>query len=157
VGLITKNALVTRDIDVLAEMAAWNGVRVTLSITTLDEELRARLEPRTSTAANRLGAIEKLAAAGVPVGVNVAPILPGLTDAEAPSIIRAAADAGASHASYTLLRLPGQVAPLFEEWLESHAPLRKERVLNRTREVHAGQLNDRRFGRRMSGSGLYAQ
>ncbi|MFA5594879.1 MAG: PA0069 family radical SAM protein [Trueperaceae bacterium] len=157
VGLITKNALVTRDIDVLAAMAAWGGVRVTISITTLDEELRAKLEPRTSTAANRLAAIEKLAAAGVPVGVNVAPILPGLTDAEAPRIIKAAAEAGASHAGFTLLRLPGQVAPLFEEWLERNAPLRKERVLNRTREVHAGVLDDRRFGRRMRGEGQYAE
>ncbi len=157
VGLITKNALVTRDVDVLQEMAAWGGARVTLSITSLDESLRAKLEPRTSTAANRLAAIEKLASAGVPVGVNVAPILPGLTDAEAPKIIKAAAEAGASHASYTLLRLPGQVAPLFEEWLEHHAPLRKERVLNRTREVHDGALNDARFGQRMRGVGLYAE
>ncbi|MFA5552575.1 MAG: PA0069 family radical SAM protein, partial [Trueperaceae bacterium] len=137
VGLITKNALVARDLDVLTELAAWGGVRVTLSVTTLDEELRAKLEPRTSTAANRLAAIEKLAGAGVPVGVNVAPILPGLTDSEAPRILKAAADAGASHASFTLLRLPGQVTQLFEEWLDLHAPLRKQRVLNRTREVHA--------------------
>lgn len=157
VGLITKNALVARDIDVLTELAAWGGVRVTLSITTLNEELRAKLEPRTSTAANRLRAIEQLASAGVPVGVNVAPILPGLTDTEAPRIVQAAADAGASHASYTLLRLPGQVTPLFEEWLERHAPLRKQRVLNRTREVHAGLLDDPEFGRRMKGVGLYAQ
>ena len=156
-SLITKNALVTRDLDVLTEMAAWGGVRVTISITTLNEELRAKLEPRTATAVNRLKAIEKLAAAGVPVGVNVAPILPGLTDAEAPNIIKAAAAAGASHAGYTLLRLPGQVAPLFEEWLERNAPLRKERVLNRTREVHAGVLDDRRFGRRMRGEGQYAE
>lgn len=156
-SLITKNALVMRDVDLLSDMAAWQGVRVTLSITTLNEELRAKLEPRTSTAADRLRAIEKLARAGVPVGVNVAPILPGLTDVEAPSIVKAAADAGASHAGYTLLRLPGQVTPLFEQWLEQHAPLRKERVLNRTREVHAGVLDDKRFGRRMRGEGVYAQ
>jgi len=157
VGVITKNALVTRDLDLLRELAAWGGVRVTLSITTLDEELRARLEPRTSTVANRLRAIETLADAGVPVGVNVAPILPGLTDAEVPRIVQAAADAGASHAGYTMLRLPGQVGPLFEEWLERHAPLRKQRVLNRTRDVHEGALDDGRFGRRMRGAGLYAE
>ncbi len=157
VGVITKNALVTRDIDVLKELAAWDGVRVTISITTLDEGLRARLEPRTSTAADRLKAIEKLAQAGVPVGVNVAPLIPGLTDAEAPRIIKEAAAAGASHAGYTLLRLPGQVEQLFGEWLVHHAPMRKQRVLNRTREVHAGQVDDRQFGRRMRGEGLYAQ
>lgn len=157
VGVITKNALVTRDVDVLKELAGWGGVRVTLSITTLDEALRAKLEPRTSTIANRLGAIEKLAGAGVPVGVNVAPIVPGLTDAEAPRILQAAAAAGASHAGYTLLRLPGAVTLLFEEWLGQHAPMRKQRVLNRIREVHAGQLDDRQFGRRMRGAGLYAE
>lgn len=156
-SLITKNALVRRDVDLLAEMATWGGARVTLSITTLDESLRSKLEPRTSTAAERLRAIEVLVGAGVPVGVNVAPILPGLTDAEAPNIVKAAAEAGASHASYTLLRLPGQVTPLFEEWLERHAPLRKQRVLNRTREVHAGVLDDKVFGRRMKGAGLYAE
>src|SRR5690606_8926564 len=98
VGLITKNELVTRDIDVLAEMAAWNGASVSLSVTTLDEGLRAKLEPRTSTITNRLRAIRRLAEAGVPVGVNVAPIIPGLTDHEVPDILAAAAEAGARHA-----------------------------------------------------------
>lgn len=157
VGVITKNALVTRDLDVLRELAAWGGVRVTVSITTLDEALRAKLEPRTSTVANRLSAIEKLAGAGVPVGVNVAPIVPGLTDSEAPRILQAAAAAGASHAGYTLMRLPGAVAAIFEEWLDEHAPLRKQRVLNRVRDVHAGQLHDSEFGRRMRGEGPYAE
>ncbi len=157
VGVITKNALVTRDLDVLKEMAAWGGVRVTLSVTTLDEELRAKLEPRTSTIANRLAAMEKLASAGVPVGVNVAPIVPGLTDTEVARIVQAAADVGASHAGYTMLRLPGQVGPLFEDWLEHHAPLRAQRVLNRTRDVHEGSLNDASFGRRMRGAGIYAE
>lgn len=157
VGIITKNALITRDIDVLSQLAEWSGVRVTLSITTLNEQLRARLEPRTSTTADRLKAIEKLATAGIPVGVNVAPLIPGMTDTEAPAIIRAAANAGATHAGYTLLRLPGQVATLFNEWLDQHAPLRKQRVLNRTTEVHAGQVDDRQFGRRMRGEGLYAE
>lgn len=157
VGLITKNDMVLRDLDLLLELAEWGGVRVTLSITTLDERLRAKLEPRTSTIANRLAAVEKLAATGVPVGVNVAPLIPGLTDTELPRIVQAAADAGASNVGYALMRLPGAVAPLFEEWLERHAPERKTRVINRTKEVHAGELDDAVFGRRMHGEGVYAQ
>jgi len=157
VGLITKNALVTRDADVLAEMAAWGGARVTLSITTLDEPLRRRLEPRTSTIGNRLDAVAKLAAAGVPVGVNIAPIIPGLTDEDVPRLLQAAAAAGAGHAGYTMLRLPGAVGPLFEAWLEAHVPLRAERVLNRVREAHGGDPDDRVFGRRMRGGGIYAE
>lgn len=157
VGVITKNALVTRDLDLLTEVASWGGVRVTLSITTLDEALRAKLEPRTSTTANRLKAIEALANAGIPVGVNVAPVIPGLTDTELPRIVQAAANAGASHAGYTLLRLPGQVERLFTEWLEHHVPLRSERVLNLTNEVHEGQPDDPKFGRRMKGAGVYAE
>ena len=157
VSLITKNALVTRDIDLLGEMASWNGARVTLSVTTLDEQLRARLEPRTSTIANRLRAVRELAAAGIPVGVNVAPLIPGLTDHELSDLLAAAAEAGASHAGYTILRLPGAVTELFEQWLETNYPLRKERVLNHTRDSHGGVLDDRMFGRRMRGSGRYAE
>ncbi len=157
VSLITKNALVERDLDVLAEMASWNGARVTLSITTLDEELRRALEPRTSTLERRLEAVARLAQAGVPVGVNVAPIIPGLTDQDVPELLRRAAEAGASHAGTTFLRLPGAVGPLFEAWLDAHAPLRKHRVLNRVREGHGGDVDDRRFGRRMRGSGPYAE
>ena len=157
VSIITKNALVTRDADLLSEMASWNGARVTLSITTLDETLRAGLEPRTSTIANRLGAIRELAAAGVPVGVNVAPVIPGLTDHEMPGILEAAAAAGASHAGFTVVRLPGAVSELFTDWLDEHAPLRKQRVLNRIGEAHLGDLDDKRFGLRMSGSGGHAQ
>ena len=156
VSLITKNALVTRDIDILAEMASWHGVVVTLSITTLDEALRARLEPRTSTIAERFRAMRELAAAGVPVGVNMAPIIPGLTDHEVNDLLAAAAEAGASHARYTLLRLPGAVTDLFTQWLDDNAPLRKDKVLNRVAEVHGGVLDDRRFGRRMRGQGTYA-
>ncbi len=156
VGLITKNELVTRDIDVLAEMAAWNGASVSLSVTTLDEGLRAKLEPRTSTITNRLRAIRRLAEAGVPVGVNVAPIIPGLTDHEVPEILAAAAEAGARHAGYTVLRLPGAVAQVFEEWLESNYGMRKDKVLNRVREAHDGRLADPMFGRRMKGSGEHA-
>ncbi len=157
VGIITKNALVTRDIDVLAEMAAWNGVSVFLSVTTLDEALRSRLEPRTSTAANRLRAVRELAAAGVPVGVNVAPIIPGLTDHEVPDILAAAAEAGATYAGYTLLRLPGAVADVFTDWLDANFPLRRERVLNRVREAHGGALSDAVFFRRMRGHGALAE
>jgi DNA repair photolyase len=157
VGIITKNALVTRDIDVLAEMAAWNGVNVFLSVTTLDETLRSRLEPRTSTAANRLRAVRELADAGIPVGVNVAPIIPGLTDHEVPDILAAAAEAGATYAGYTVLRLPGPVADIFTEWLESNYPLRKEKVLNRVREAHDGSLSDAAFFRRMRGHGAMAE
>lgn len=156
VGLITKNALVTRDLDLLVRLAEWNGVSVTLSVTTLDEQLRARLEPRTSTIANRLTAIRELARAGVPVGVNVAPIIAGLTDHEVPDILAAAAEAGARHASYTVLRLPGAVAKVFEDWLEANYPLRKEKVLNRVRESHDGLLADTQFGRRMRGGGQHA-
>lgn len=156
VGLITKNALVTRDLDILAEMAQWNGVVVTLSVTTLDEKLRARLEPRTSTIANRLEAIRRLAEAGVPVGVNVAPIIPGLTDHEVPEILTAAANAGARHAGYTVLRLPGSVSQVFEEWLGTNEPLRKDKVLNRIRDAHKGRLADTQFGHRMKGSGEHA-
>ncbi len=157
VGLITKNALVTRDLDVLADMAAWNGASVYLSVTTLDESLRAKLEPRTSTISERLRAISELAGAGVPVGVNVAPIIPGLTDHEVPDILAAAAKAGARQAGYTVLRLPGAVATLFEEWLEAHYPLRKQKVLGRVRESHAGALSDPVFGRRMRGHGAHAE
>jgi DNA repair photolyase len=157
VGLITKNALVMRDVDLLAEMASWNGARVTLSITTLDEDLRRALEPRTSTIERRLEAVARLAAAGVPVGVNIAPIIPGLTDPDIPELLRLAAQAGASHAGYTMLRLPGAVGPLFEAWLEAHAPLRKARVLSRVREVHGGDPDDGSFGRRMRGAGVYAE
>jgi DNA repair photolyase len=157
VGLITKNALVTRDMDVLAEMASWGGARVTLSITTLDEDLRRALEPRTSTLERRLDAVARLADAGVPAGVNIGPIIPGLTDADVPGLLALAGQAGASHAGYTMLRLPGAVGPLFEAWLEAHAPLRKERVMNRVREVHGDDPDDRVFGRRMRGGGIYAE
>lgn len=157
VSLITKNALVTRDLDLFSRMAAWNGVSVTLSITTLDEELRGRLEPRTSTIANRLEAIRQLSAAGVPVGVNMAPIIPGLTDHEIAGILEAAGAAGASHANFTVVRLPHAVAGLFETWLEANVPLRKDRVLSRIRETHGGRLSSAEFGSRLKGTGTYAE
>jgi DNA repair photolyase len=156
VGVITKNALVTRDLDLLAELAHYGAARVAVSITTLDEDLRRRLEPRTSTAEARLGAIRSLADAGIPVGVNVAPVIPGLNDHEVPAILRAAADHGAQGAAWVLLRLPGAVEPIFVAWLREQAPLRAERVLARVRETRGGALSDARFGHRMRGQGTYA-
>jgi DNA repair photolyase len=156
VFIVTKNNLVTRDIDFLAELAKHHAVGVFLSITTLDTELRKVMEPRTSPPAARLAAIRELAQAGVPVGVNVAPVIPGLTDYEMPAILQAAADAGATAAGYTVVRLPYGVAPLFEKWLETHFPDRKEKVLNRLRAMRGGKLYDAQWGKRMSGEGVFA-
>lgn len=155
--VVTKNHLVTRDIDLFQELARHDAVCVAVSLTTLDDDLRRVMEPRTSRPARRLAAIEKLADAGIPVAVMTAPIVPGLTDHELPALLSAAASAGAGFAAYTVVRLPGAVAPLFEGWLERHFPDRKDKVLNRLREVRDGRLNDPRFGSRMKGEGLYAR
>jgi DNA repair photolyase len=157
VSVITKNHLVTRDIDILSELAEYDASHVTLSITTLNEELRRRLEPRTSTGQRRVDAVRELAAAGIPVSVNVAPVIPGLNDEEIPAILEAAAEAGAQAAHFILVRLPGAVEPLFLDWLEAHYPLRKEKVLGRLREARGGKLNEAAFGKRMRGSGPYAE
>jgi DNA repair photolyase len=157
VGVITKNALVTRDLDLLGELARFGAARVMVSITTLDEDLRRRLEPRTSTIAERLRAVRALANAGVSVGVNVAPVIPGLTDHEIPDLLEAARDAGAQGAAWTLLRLPHAVEEVFVAWLHEQAPLRAERVLARVREARGGALSDARFGHRMRGEGVYAR
>jgi DNA repair photolyase len=157
VGIVTKNHLVTRDTDLLAELASVGAARVMLSVTSLEPELQRAMEPRTSSPARRLAAIETLARAGVPVGVMVAPVVPGLTDHEIPAIVRAAADAGATGAAFIPLRLPWGVAELFEEWLRSRFPDRAERVLARVREIRGGRLNDARFGARMRGEGVYAE
>lgn len=156
VGIITKNHLVTRETELLAEMAEWNGAVVHLSVTTLDAELQRKLEPRASSPGRRLAAVEALAKAGVPVGVLVAPLIPGLTDHELPAILRAVADAGARWAGFVPLRLPLGVADLFDQWLERHYPDRRGRVMHRVREVRGGRLNDPRFGSRMRGEGEYA-
>jgi DNA repair photolyase len=156
VGIVTKNLLVTRDIDLLGELARHQCVSVSLSITTLDTDLRKILEPRTSPPAARLEAIRKLAAAKIPVSVAVAPVIPGLTDHEMPAILKAAAEAGATHAWFTMLRLPYGVAPLFEQWLGTHFPDRKEKVLNRIKAMRGGKLNNSQWGSRMSGEGLFA-
>lgn len=157
VGLITKNGLLTRDLDVLAEMAEWGGVRVTVSVTTLDDDLAGAMEPRTARPPLRLRVIEACAEAGVPVGVNVAPIVPGLTDEEIPRILKAASDRGATSAGYTVLRLPGAVRELFLDWLERHASHRKSRVLNRLEAIRGPDLTDSEFGVRMTGEGLWAE
>ena len=156
VGIVTKNHLVTRDIDVLSELARHKAVAVFVSVTTWDTDLRKVMEPRTSPPASRLAAIEALSRAGIPVGVLVAPVIPGLTDHELPRIIAAAAKAGARFAGHVVLRLPYAVAPLFEDWLTRHFPDRKDKVLNRIRSLRGGKLNDPNFGSRMRGEGIFA-
>ena len=157
VGVITKNALVARDADVLAELARFKAARVFLSITTLDADLARIMEPRTSTPENRLDAIRQLTAAGVPVGVMVAPVVPGITDHEMPKILAAAREAGAKWAGFVVLRLPWAVAPLFEKWLEEHFPDRKDKVLNRVRDLRGGKLYDAKWGLRGKGEGIFAE
>ncbi|MBL9174507.1 MAG: PA0069 family radical SAM protein [Verrucomicrobiales bacterium] len=157
VGIVTKNALVTRDVDVLSELARHRAVTVYVSLTTLDSGLRAILEPRTSPPAARLRAIRTLAQAGIPVGVMVAPVIPAVNDHEIPQLLAAAADAGATFAGKVVLRLPHAVAPLFEDWLGRHFPDRKEKVLGQLRALRGGRLNDPRFGSRMRGEGLFAE
>ena len=156
VGIVTKNQLVTRDLDLLTELARHNAVVVFLSVTTLDADLRKVMEPRTSPPAARLATIRQLADAGVPVGVMVAPVIPGLTDHEIPNIVTAAAGAGAKFASTVTVRLPYAVAPLFEQWLATHFPDKKEKVLNRLRALRGGKLYDSQFGKRMTGEGIFA-
>ena len=155
--LITKNALILRDLDLLEALAARNLVRVTISVTSLDAALAAAMEPRASTPARRLDAIAALSAAGVPVGVNSAPIIPGLNDHEMPAILAAAADHGATWAGYIMLRLPHGVKDLFSHWLETHFPDRKARVLDAIRSVRGGALSDARFGHRIRGEGKRAE
>ncbi|MES3038106.1 MAG: PA0069 family radical SAM protein [Bdellovibrionota bacterium] len=156
VAIITKNALVTRDVDILSELASVGAAEVFISVTTLDSELCGFLEPRTSRPTARLKAIETLAKAGIPVGVNVAPVIPGLTDHEMPSILKAAADAGATSAGYVPLRLPTTVLTVFTQWLDTHRPDRKEKILSAIRDIRGGKLNDANFGSRMSGQGPVA-
>jgi DNA repair photolyase len=157
VTVVTKSRLVTRDADLLAELARFDAAAVYVSITTLDAELARNMEPRATAPAGRLAAVEELARAGVPVGVFVAPVIPGLTDHELPAILRAAAAAGARHAGFVLLRLPHSVADLFDDWLRRHYPDRREKVLGRLRDMRGGALNDARFGWRMRGWGPLAE
>ena len=156
VTIVTKNRLVVRDVDLLADLAKHGAAGVFLSITTLNPAMAADLEPRTSRPSGRLAAIKALSEAGVPTGVLVAPVIPGLTDHEMPAILEAAAKAGARQAGYVAVRLPLAVAPLFEEWLGRHRPDAKDKVLDRIRSMHGGNLYDPRFGDRMRGEGPIA-
>jgi DNA repair photolyase len=156
-GIVTKNHLVVRDMDVLAELAKYDAAGVFLSITTLDNELAGFMEPRATRPAGRLAAIEALHKAGVPVGVMVAPVIPGLTDHEISSVVSAAAQAGARFAGFTMLRLPFAIKDLFESWLGRNFPEKKDKVLSRVRAVRGGNLNDPRFGSRMRGEGPIAE
>lgn len=157
VTIVTKNSLIERDLDILAEMARRRIVHVSLSVTTLDADLARRMEPRTSTPANRLATMRRLAGGGVPVGVLVSPIIPGLTDRELPAILKSAADHGATVAAGMLLRLAGSVEGLFREWLEREVPLAARKVIARLTDMRKGKLNDARFGVRMTGEGASAE
>src|SRR5436190_8378807 len=157
VAILTKNRLVTRDIDILSELARHNAVVVNLSVTSLDTKLQRILEPRTSSPTARLDAVAQLRAANIPVGVMVAPVIPGINDHEIPAIISACAKAGAQFAGHVLLRLPWAVAPLFEHWLEEHFPERKAKVLERVRATRGGEkLYDSRWRKRQIGEGIFA-
>jgi DNA repair photolyase len=156
-SVITKNHLITRDIDLFTELAALGACSTHLSIPTLDAELARVLEPRASTPKRRLQAVEALAKAGIPVGVMVAPVIPGLTDHEMPHILASAAAAGAQTAGWVMLRLPFGVKDIFEDWLRTHRPQRAERVLARVRDTRDGKLYDSTFGTRGRGTGFYAE
>ncbi|HEX9206886.1 MAG TPA: PA0069 family radical SAM protein [Steroidobacteraceae bacterium] len=154
--LITKGALILRDLDLLGALAERRLVEVFVSLTSLDDAIKRTLEPRAAAPRARLRVMRELTAAGVPVGAMLAPVIPGLTDHEIERMLEAVADAGVRRAAYLMLRLPLEVAGLFEAWLREHHPQRAERVLNRVREMHGGRLNDPRFGHRMRGQGAYA-
>src|SRR6266853_2727927 len=158
VAIITKNRLVTRDADLLCELASSNAAAVNISVTSLDAELQRVLEPRTSPPSARIETIRQLRATGIPAGVMVAPIIPGLTDHEVPRILEACSQAGAQFAGYTIVRLPWAVAPLFEHWLEEHFPDRKEKILGRIRDLRGnGRLNNSQWRTRMTGEGIFAE
>jgi DNA repair photolyase len=157
VGMITKNWVILRDIDILTELAKYNLVHVMVSITSLREELRLQLEPRTASVANRLKVVEKLNAAGIPTGVMTAPIIPGLNSDEIPAIIEEVGKRGGVCAGYTIVRLNGSIAEVFEDWIKKSFPDRADKVLNQIKECHGGTLNDSRFGTRMRGEGKIAE
>ncbi|MFT2009904.1 PA0069 family radical SAM protein [Pontibacter sp. 13R65] len=157
VSIITKNALILRDLDLLQELNKLDLLHVNISITTLDEKLRQKLEPRTAAGAKRLQVVQTLAKATIPVNVMVAPIIPGLNDYEIPTIIKQSAEAGASHAAYTMVRLNGSIGPIFEDWIRQAFPDRADKVLSQIADCHGGKLNDSRFGVRMSGEGKFAE
>jgi DNA repair photolyase len=156
VGIITKNALVTRDIDIIAELANMKLANVTISVTTLDKGLHRAMEPRTSAPEQRLKTIETLVNAGIPVGVSLAPVIPGLNDSEMPAILKRAHEHGATFAFYTMVRLPHGVKDLFVEWLHRQYPDRAEKVINRIKQIREGKMNSSAFGERMTGTGEIA-
>jgi DNA repair photolyase len=157
VGITTKSALVEREIDILTPMAAKGLVRVFISITTLDHELARRMEPRANAPARRLQAVRTLASAGIPVGVLVAPIVPALTDQDLETVLEASAHAGADSAGYVMLRLPLEIRDLFVEWLEANYPLRAKHVMSLVQQIRGGKDNDSTFGKRMRGTGKFAE
>jgi DNA repair photolyase len=157
IGIITKNALVTRDLDLLQQLAAHHAVRVCFSITTLDAKLARVMEPRTSSPEARLRALRETNAAGVPAHLMIGPVIPGLNDSEIPAILTAAREAGAQGAAYVLLKLPTTVKYVFQDWLRRHLPDRVERIENAIRSTRAGRLSDSQFGRRQVGTGNLAQ
>lgn len=157
VSLITKNALVLRDLDLLEGLSKLNLVHVMITVTSLDEELRLKLEPRTSTYSNRLKVIGQLADKSIPCGVMMAPVIPGLNSHEIPEVLKQAAAAGASSAGMTILRLNGNIAPVFRQWLELNFPDRAEKVWHQVEAFHGGKVNDSRFGARMKGEGKEAE
>ncbi len=156
-SIVTKNALVERDLDLLAPMAQKNLVQVFVSVTTLDHELARRMEPRASAPRRRIEAIRNLAAAGVPVGVMTAPVIPFLTDSGIEEVLETAAEAGAKHAAYVLMRLPWELKDLFKDWLQHNYPLKAEHVMSRVRQMRKGKENDPNFGSRHRGEGLLAE
>ena len=156
-GIVTKSAMVERDIDLLSTMAKKNLVQVFISIATLDHEVARKLEPRASAPARRLQAVRKLADAGIEVGVFASPVIPMITDKDIESVLQAAKDAGATRANYTMLRLPNEVNAMFQDWLARHYPLRAEHVMSLVRQMRGGRDNDPKFGSRMRGDGLFAE
>ena len=156
-GMITKNALILRDLDLIQDLSKDNLVRVTMSITTLNEDLRRVMEPRTSSIRNRLKAVEVLSKAGVHVNVNLAPIIPALNSHELFDLVKAAADHGAKSVNYIMVRLNGQISDIFEDWVYEHYPDRADKVLNLIRAAHDGTLNDSEWGKRMKGTGENAE
>jgi len=157
IGMITKNALILRDIDLLTEMAKLNLCMVYVSINSLNEQLRQKMEPRTTTAKQRLKIVEQLSNAGIPMGVMVAPLVPGLSDHEIPAILKTIANCGAIAAGYTVVRLNGAIGGIFEDWLRKNYPDRFEKVWHMIQSCHGGNVNDSRFGDRMRGDGNIAK
>jgi DNA repair photolyase len=156
VAIITKNAMITRDVDILSRLAADNLVHVVLSLTTLDEDLKRIMEPRTASARNVLRTLRSLTDAGIPVSINAAPMIPAINDSGLTDIIKASAEHGARTVNYIVVRLKGAIGGIFEDWVTKNFPDRANKVLNRIKAMHGGKVNDSQFGRRMRGEGEWA-